>query len=60
MNCRASYRFINDSAFQAILQHFSGDYFTIDADFELASDMADQWTSFARNGNSNYDRSLVS
>ena len=46
-------------AFQGILQHFFGDYFTIDADFELASDMADRWTSFARDGNPNYDGSLV-
>eukprot|EP00592_Proboscia_alata_P014665 CAMPEP_0194400332 /NCGR_PEP_ID=MMETSP0174-20130528/127152_1 /TAXON_ID=216777 /ORGANISM="Proboscia alata, Strain PI-D3" /LENGTH=1298 /DNA_ID=CAMNT_0039196831 /DNA_START=207 /DNA_END=4102 /DNA_ORIENTATION=- len=46
-----------NQAFQSILKHFFGDYFTVDADEELASDMADRWTSFARSGNPNYDGS---
>ena len=34
-----------NQAFQSILKHFFGDYFTVDADEELASDMADRWVS---------------
>jgi hypothetical protein len=40
-------------AFQKILSHFFGDYFTVDADEELASDMADRWASFSKTGNPN-------
>jgi len=44
-------------AFQQILSHFFGDYFTEDADEEMASDIAERWTSFARKANPNYDGS---
>jgi len=44
-------------SFQKILSHFFGDYFTVDADEELASDMAERWSSFARGGDPNYDGS---
>ena len=44
-------------AFQRILNHFFGDYFTEDSDEELASDMAERWTSFARDSSPNYDGS---
>ena len=44
-------------AFQRILNHFFGDYFTIDVDEELASDMVERWSSFARDGIPNYDAS---
>ena len=41
-------------SFQRILDHFFGDYFKEDADEEIASDMADRWTAFARTGVPNY------
>lgn len=44
-------------AFQRILNHFFGDYFVEDADEELASDMADRWAAFAKEGTPNYDGS---
>ena len=44
-------------AFQRILNHFFGDYFSEDADEELASDMAERWSSFARSGEPNYEGS---
>jgi hypothetical protein len=44
-------------AFNRILNHFFGDYFKEDADEELASDMAERWSSFAKEGNPNYDGS---
>lgn len=47
------------SAFERIIDHFFGDYFTVDADEELASDMAERWASFAREGNPNYDASTT-
>ena len=42
-------------AFQKLLGHFFGDYFQEDADEEIASDMADRWVAFAKNGDPNYD-----
>lgn len=47
----------HSKAFQKILTHFFGDYFTVDADEELASDMADRWASFSRTSNPNYEGS---
>ena len=44
-------------AFQRIIDHFFGDYFTVDVDEELASDMAERWSAFAREGSPNYDAS---
>lgn len=44
-------------AFQRILTHFFGDYFREDADEELASDMAERWAKFARDGDPNYEGS---
>jgi carboxylesterase type B len=44
-------------AFNRILSHFFGDYFTEDADEELASDMAERWASFAKVSDPNYDGS---
>lgn len=44
-------------AFNRILNHFFGDYFKEDADEELASDMAERWSSFAKESNPNYDGS---
>jgi hypothetical protein len=44
-------------AFNRILSHFFGDYFKEDADEELASDMAERWSSFAKESNPNYDGS---
>lgn len=46
-------------AFQRIIDHFFGDYFTVDADEELASDMAERWAAFASEGAPNYDASKV-
>jgi len=46
-------------AFQRIIDHFFGDYFTVDVDEELASDMAERWSSFAREGSPNYDASMT-
>ena len=45
--------------FQRILKHFFGDYFLVDADEELASDMADRWVSFAKTGQPNFDEARV-
>ncbi len=47
----------HSTRFQNILKHFFGDYFIEDADEELASDMADRWSSFAKEANPNYDGS---
>ena len=44
-------------AFNRILSHFFGDYFKEDADEELASDMAERWSSFAKESDPNYDGS---
>ena len=52
-----NHTFHHNQAFQKILKHFFGDYFTVDADEELASDMADRWAAFSRTGNPNYDGS---
>jgi carboxylesterase type B len=43
--------------FQRILDHFFGNYFKEDADEEIANDMADRWTAFARTGVPNYGES---
>jgi Carboxylesterase family len=40
--------------FQRLLGKFFGDYFTEDADEEIASDIADRWVSFAKTGDPNY------
>lgn len=44
-------------AFQAILNHFFGDFFKHDADEELANDMAERWASFAKGSDPNYEGS---
>lgn len=44
-------------AFQRLLKNLFGDYFTEDADEEIANDMAERWVSFARRGNPNYEGS---
>ena len=44
-------------AFQRILSHFFGDYFKEDADEEIASDMSERWTAFAKTGDPNYEGS---
>lgn len=44
-------------AFQRILRHFFGDYFKEDADEEMATDMSERWSSFARSSIPNYDGS---
>lgn len=46
-------------AFQRVLSHFFGDYFKEDADEEIASDMAERWTAFAKTGDPNYEGSKV-
>jgi hypothetical protein len=46
-------------AFQRLLISFFGDYFAEDADEEIATDMAERWSSFARTGDPNYDGSKV-
>lgn len=51
------YALHHSKAFQKILTHFFGDYFTVDADEELASDMADRWASFSRTSDPNYEGS---
>lgn len=45
--------------FQRVLGIFFGDYFTEDADEEIASDMADRWVSFAKNGDPNYESGVA-
>jgi len=47
------------SRFQQILRHFFGDYFSEDADEEIAHDMAQRWVAFARTGNPNHEESEV-
>jgi carboxylesterase type B len=51
------YALHHSKAFQKILTHFFGDYFTVDADEELASDMADCWASFSHTSDPNYEGS---
>lgn len=48
---------MHSKTFQRIIDHFFGDYYRVDADEELASDMAERWASFAKEGNPNYDGS---
>lgn len=45
---------VRSKAFQRILHHFFGDYFSEDADEELSADMAERWSSFARTSDPNY------
>jgi hypothetical protein len=50
---------IHPRKFQRILKHFFGDYFLVDADEELASDMADRWVAFAKTSKPNYNGAKV-
>lgn len=52
-----NHAFHHSKAFQKILNHFFGDYFAVDADEELAHDMAERWASFSRTSNPNYEGS---
>lgn len=47
----------NNSSFHRIIGNLFGDYFREDADEEIANDMANRWSAFARTGNPNYGES---
>ena len=47
----------HSKGFQRLLSSLFGDYFKVDADEEIASDMAERWVSFAKTGDPNYDSS---
>ena len=51
--------FNHTSAFQRIVDHFFGNYFKVDADEEIASDMVNRWAAFAKTGSPNYEDSQV-
>ena len=49
----------NRTSFQSILTHFFGDYFRLDADEAIATEMSSRWAAFARTGDPNYEGAKV-
>ena len=42
-------------AFRRVVKHFFGEYYLVNADDELANDMVNRWSSFAKKGSPNFE-----